>query len=87
MVVSYGADAVDVGAVVLRGWRVKIGNSKEWRRRPGSNTYCAYGHVLWWEALEIPIRRLVWVLETFIRQEREARAVETRGHYDHISFD
>ena len=53
----------------------------------GWNTYCAYGHVLWWEDLEVPIRRLVWVLETFVWQEREARAVEARGHYDHVSFD
>ena len=43
--------------------------------------------MLWWEDLEVPIRRLVGVLETFLGQEREAWTVETCGHYDHISFD
>ena len=46
----------------------------------GGRTYCAYGHVLWREDLEVPIRWFVWGLKTFFWQEREARAVETRGH-------
>ena len=53
----------------------------------GRDTYCAYRHVLWWENLQVPIWRLVGVLETFIGQEGEARAVEACGHYDHVAFD
>ena len=43
--------------------------------------------MLWWECLQIPAWRYVFTIKNLLWQEAEARALETRGHDDHIPFD